>query len=111
MYCIFRSENGLTAVELAKHCGVDKAFISRIAGDLRDLGYVEYSGPGTTAHYKKRLCLTDEGKAVMVSVNNIIGDAVEKITNGVSEEQLKVFYNVLAAFDNNLIALNDENSK
>jgi len=110
MYCLFREQGGLTAVDLAKKCSVDKAFISRITGDLKDLGYVDYTENNTTAHYKKRLCLTGEGKNVMKNVNNLIGEAVEIITHGIPEDQIKTFYHVLNAFDNNLIALTGDNA-
>ena len=109
MYCLFREADGLTAVELAKKCSVDKAFISRITGDLKDLGYVDYTEQNTTAQYKKHLCLTDEGRKVMANVNDLIGEAVELITHGIPEEEIKIFYNVLFAFDSNLIALTGDN--
>jgi DNA-binding MarR family transcriptional regulator len=110
MYCLFKTQDGLTAVELAKKCSVDKAFISRITGDLKELGYVDYTAENATAHYKKRLCLTDEGKNVMKSVNDLIGEAVENITHGIPQDQIRTFYNVLYAFDNNLIALTGDDN-
>lgn len=109
MYCLFRVEEGLTAVELAKKCSVDKAFISRITGDLKDLGYVGYTEQNTTAQYKKHLALTEEGRKVMLRVNDLIGAAVEVITRGIPEGEIKTFYHVLNAFDNNLIALTGDN--
>jgi DNA-binding MarR family transcriptional regulator len=105
MYCLFREVGGLTAVELAKKCSVDKAFISRITGDLKDLGYVDFTEKNTAAQYKKHLCLTKEGREVMLCINGLIGEAVEVITRGIPEEDIKTFYHVLYAFDNNLIAL------
>ena len=108
MYCLYREPDGLTAVELAKSCSVDKAFISRVTGELRELGYVEYSD--AASQYKKHLHLTDSGKNVMNSVNSIIANAVDKIRFGLSDDELKIFYSVLAAFDNNLVALSCDNT-
>lgn len=110
MYCLFKEHNGLTAVDLAKKCSVDKAFISRITGDLKELGYVDYTEKNTSAQYKKHLCLTDEGKNVMKKVDDLIGEAVEVITHGIPTEEIKTFYHVLNAFDNNLIALTGDNA-
>ncbi len=109
MYCLFREDEGLTAVELAKKCSVDKAFISRITGDLKDLGYVDFTEKNTTAQYKRHLCLTEEGREVMRCVNGLIGEAVEVITRGIPKEEIQTFYHVLYAFDNNLIALTGDN--
>ncbi len=108
MYCLFKEQHGLTAGELSQMCSVDKAFISRITNDLRELGYVEYASPEKNAHYKKHLHLTENGKKVMNRVNEMIGDAVEKISSGISSEQLETFYTVLAVFDNNLLALSGD---
>ncbi len=105
MYCLFIEKDGLTAVELSKRCSVDKAFISRITADLKELGYVDYNEQNTTAQYKKHLCLTGEGRKVMLRVNDLIGEAVEVVTRGIPTEQIKTFYHVLNAFDKNLIAL------
>ncbi len=110
MYCLFREPAGLTAGELAKSCSVDKAFISRITGDLRKLGYVEYSPDSENVQYKKHLLLTERGMTVMHSVDRMIREAVERITHGLSSEDLHTFYGVLAAFDSNLISLSGENT-
>ena len=42
MFQLHQSEDGLTGTELAAICSVDKAFISRVTGELISLGYVEY---------------------------------------------------------------------
>lgn len=110
MYCLFKAPDGLTAVELAKKCSVDKAFISRITSDLRELGYVDFTEKNTTAQYKKHLCLTSEGKKIMLRVNDLIGEAVETITRGIPEDEIKTFYSVLTGFDNNLNALTSDNT-
>ena len=109
LYCLDKSEKGLTPVELSKHCSVDKAFISRVTTELKDLGYIDFlaseDGLGTDKKYKKRIHLTAEGKYVMDRINEMIGDAVDKITEGVTTEQLDTFYHVLALFNSNLCGL------
>ena len=45
MVCLSRSgADGLTPGELARLCGVDKAFVSRTTGELRRLGYLSVDG-------------------------------------------------------------------
>lgn len=107
LYCLDKAQEGLTPVELAKSCGVDKALISRISTELRDKGYIDYADPGNRAdsRYKRRITLTEAGRSVMDVVNSIISDSVERIASGVSGEQLETFYAVLAMFAENLGAL------
>jgi len=106
MYCLDKSSDGMTPVELAKNCNVDKAFISRVTTELKRLGYIDY---GTRAEkepkYKKRILLTNEGKRIMQSINNMINEAVERITSGISQDQIDSFYYVLSKFDENLDSL------
>ena len=64
LYCLGQSDDGLTATELSKSCGVDKAFISRMATDLRSMGYIGYAdedGPAweTSEDYATRLGIVD----------------------------------------------------
>ncbi len=99
-----KSEDGMTAGELAKSCGVDKAFISRTAGDLRKKGYVDFSH-GNGKLYKKKLILTPEGKEIMGDINRIVKDTVEKATAGISAEQFDIFYNVMEKLSGNLTAI------
>ena len=108
--CFFRiceAENGLSSTELAEACGVDKAFISRITNDLKKMGYVDYSSEEKTVHYKRKLFLTPSGNSIMSSVNEIITESVDRITSGISPEELEVFYSVISKFDNNLISLSE----
>lgn len=103
LYNLDKAKDGLTAGELSDVCGVDKAFISRMTAELRKAGYVAYSeSKPERFHYRKKLILTEYGKKVMESVNNMIKDAVAKISDGVSSEQIEIFYDVLYKLDTNL---------
>lgn len=110
LYCLAKSDDGMTAGELAKSCSVDKAFISRISAELRDLGYVDYdpNNNDDSSRYKKRLSLTDKGHKVMIAVNEKVRNAVEQISAGISPMQLETFYRVLDVMDNNLDSLTAE---
>ncbi|MBQ4353498.1 MAG: hypothetical protein IJC71_01250 [Clostridia bacterium] len=108
LYCLSRAENGMTPGELAKSCSVDKAFISRITAELKTLGYVHDGEDAGSRHYKKLLSLTEAGQRVMQCVNTMIEEAVEKISAGISPEQLETFYAVLSHMDENLLALAQE---
>lgn len=111
LYCLAKSDKGMTPGELAKSCSVDKAFISRVTTELKKLGYVDYfqSGRESSARsYKKRLSLTEAGRRVMDSVNTLVEESVEKIADGIPKDQLETFYSVLSHMDHNLLALAEE---
>ena len=101
---LYRSENGMTAGELAQSCGVDKAFISRTAGDLRKKGYVDFT-EGEGRQYKKRMVLTSDGLEVMKKITHIVEETVDRATEGISPEQFEIFYNVMEKLDGNLSSI------
>ncbi len=111
IYCLDKAPSGMTLGELAKACGVDKAFVSRITGDLRTMGYADYhteTEDGRDQHYKKRLALTKQGRQIMVEINDRISHAVEQITHGLSHEQLENFYRVLSCMNQNLDSISGD---
>lgn len=104
--CLYKAEDGMTPAELARECGVDKAFISRITRELEKLGYIDC--PPThplELRYKKKLRLTERGRDIMAAVDEMLDEAVTKMTEGISEEQLDAFYKVLSMFDGRLSEL------
>ena len=103
---LYRSENGMTAGELSKACGVDKAFISRTAGDLRKKGYVDFSH-GEGKLYKKRMVLTPTGIGVMEKISRVVEETVDKATAGISAEQFEVFYSVMEKLEGNLTSITE----
>ena len=103
LWCLWRNDEGLTPGDLSRLCGVDKAFVSRVTGELTDLGYVGREADGQRK--RQRVTLTERGREVMRKVDELLRFSVEKITEGVSREQLEVIYGVLERFGGNLAAL------
>ena len=110
LYCLGQAENGLTATELSKSCGVDKAFISRMAADLRSMGYIG-SVDQDAGHYKKRLELTERGWEIIADINDRINLAVEKVSADVSREHLEIFYAVLEQMNGNIGGMLDNQAE
>ena len=111
LVCLFRAgggvpggvpEDGLTPGELSRLCAVDKAFVSRTTGELKRLGYVGLSG----GRYNARVFLTEEGRRVTEEIYSMMSDAVARITDGVSSEEVEIFYGVLDRFGENLSVMN-----
>ena len=105
-----KSEKGMTAGELSKACGVDKAFISRTATDLRKRGFVDFSSTdedNTDKQYKKRLVLTLAGKKITDDISRIVKETVEQVTAGIELEQFDVFYDVMDKLSGNLTSITE----
>ena len=103
MVCLSRSgEGGLTPGDLARLCAVDKAFVSRITGELKRLGYLSVDG----GRYNARVSLSERGKAVTAEIYRMLNEAVQRITAGVSASDVETFYAVLERFGENLNVMN-----
>lgn len=103
--CLFnlvKSKDGLNATELTEICGVDKAFVSRVATELEGKGYIQRQQNVRGSIYKSKYTLTDAG----YEINQYIGEEIAKIMAEVSGEiadhKLKAFYDVLTIIDENI---------
>lgn len=97
MIQILRSENGLTAGELAEQGEIDKAQVSRCVSELIEQGYI-FRDERDGRRYKQKYRLTECGREVAEDVNRHLYDVQECINKGISEEDLAAFYRVLDAF-------------
>lgn len=108
LWCLRRNACGLTAGELSRLCGVDKAFVSRVTGELGELGYVD-RGEGRGGR-GRLLTLTARGREVMEKIDGILRYSVERITAGVGRDQMDAFYGVLDRFRQNIGGLMENKS-
>lgn len=92
--------DGLTKTELARHCGVDKAQISRVVSDIREKNYVSIANP--ECNYRQRYTLTDEGMVVAEDMRQIILDINAFVSDSISKEQIENFYETLKIICGNL---------
>lgn len=99
---IDRHPEGLTATQLCTLCDKDKAAISRIVADLVESGLV-IRNANRGNHYRAKLTLTEQGKAVAKQVEVTAYWAVEKAVEGLDSQQTE---QLLRIFDR--IALNLE---
>ena len=108
LWCLWRNGGGLTAGELSRLCSVDKAFVSRVTGELGALGYVDRIDRGEERGTRSRiLTLTERGREIMEKIDGILRYSVERITDGVGREQTEAFYGVLDRFRQNIQDLAD----
>ena len=97
---LFEESDGLTRTELAKRCGVDRAQITRVIGELLVKEYVREIGDGS--HYRKKCVLTESGRAVTEEINGRVERVLERVSGQIPRERMEAFYEVLAEICDNL---------
>lgn len=102
IYYLDSCPEGLTASELCRMCGEDKAGISRILSELEQQDFLYYKVQGEGKKYRAKALLTPEGKKYAVKINDLILKAVLDAGEGITEEDRAVFYRVLSVISNNL---------
>ena len=97
---LFVAPEGLTRTELAQSCGVDRAQITRVIGELLAKGFVEEIGG--TSNYRKKCALTEKGKAVTADINDRVERISRFVRGEIPPERLAVFYETLGEICDNL---------
>ncbi len=101
LYYVYINNKPLTATELCDICDEDKANISR-AIEMLEMGGFVICNSKTQKRYNCPISLTEKGMEVAKSVTEKIDAIVGLASQGLSEENRKVFYSSLALISNNL---------
>jgi DNA-binding MarR family transcriptional regulator len=114
LYYLYRRP-GMTAAELCGLCDEDKAAISRSILFLEQNGYLTRAGGHGeetqregSKRYRSPLALTDEGRAVAERIAARVDEVLERISDGISEDERLNMYKTLLRLDRNLRGLCDE---
>lgn len=102
--CLFylrASENGLTVTELAKACGVNKAFVSRVTAELLEKNYISREKK-TENTYNVKYLLAEKGQKITDRINEKLNDVFKNIDKDITPEKLAVFNEVLTLLDRNI---------
>ena len=102
---LFETPEGLTRTELARRCGVDRAQITRVIGELLAKDYVREIGEGS--HYRKKCVLTERGFAVTEEINGLVERVLAHVSGNIPKERLAVFYQTLEEICENLKSAED----
>lgn len=100
LYYIY-SLNGATATDLCEHCEEDKATISRALDYLETNGFIIREGE-ITRRYKSPLVLTDKGEEVGQKIAGKISEVLDRISDGLTEEERVAFYRSLSIVSDSL---------
>ncbi len=101
---ISRHPEGLTATQLCDVCDKDKAAISRVIVELEQKGLVMRAAHNST-YYRARLKLTPKGQEIADEIAHLAQIAVNKATQGMSEEHRRIMYECLGLIATNLRAI------
>lgn len=102
---LFEEPAGLTRTQLANRCGVDRAQITRVIGELLSKEYVIEIGEGS--HYRKKCVLTEKGREITNEINDLVDRVLFHVSGQIPQERLAVFYETLYEICENLKSAED----
>ena len=91
-YLVTLADNDLTKSEMTDILGFDKANTTRVIDELESFGYVVRKEGS-----KSNACLyhlTEKGKETALRIESALLDFIKQITNGISEENCKIYREV-----------------
>ncbi len=100
LYYLYKT-NALTAKELCDLCGEDKANISRAIKYLESEGYI-FCPSTAKKRYHSALFLTEKGNIIGESLSKKIDTVLFEASEGLTEENRKIFYHSLSLICRNL---------
>lgn len=96
-----RYPEGITATRLCQVCEKDKAAISRMVAELEEKGMIRRTDP-SGQRYRAVLQLTEQGELAAAHVGERARCAVEKASEGMTDEQRGIMYGALDLIAENL---------
>ena len=99
MFELNRNPEGLTITQLSQLCGEDKAAISRTISELVKRGLVTGNND---KKYRAPLILTKKGQETAAKIDALASTAVAAGSNGLTPEEVKIFYKALTTISDNL---------
>ena len=94
MLQLLDSPGGLSAMELSGRCGVDRAQISRVVGELSAEGLVREAEPGEKRRYRGSLALTEKGRSQAAGMSAIVAEKLSSVSSDLPAGDVETFYRV-----------------
>lgn len=82
----------MTASQLCKVCGEDKAAISRTVAELAVQGHVCLPQKTDKRAYRAYIRLTEKGKETLAYINERVERALDAVSEAMNEKQREEFY-------------------
>ena len=97
---LFEAPGGMPRTLLAQRCGVDRAQITRVIGELIAKGFVLELENGS--NYRKKCVLTEKGREAAMEVNALVNKIQQFVSGNIPPERLDIFYETLTEICENL---------
>lgn len=94
MLQLLGSGEGLSATELSRLCGVDRAQVSRVVGELERAGLLCEAAPGGKRRYRGSLLLTDAGREQAEAMSGIVSSKLAEVSAELRADEVETFYKV-----------------
>ncbi len=101
LYYLYANGKPMTATELCEVCDEDKSYVSKSIDLLEKEGYVVCDSK-TKKRYNCPISLTEKGNLIAKEVAKKIDDIVSFASQGLSEDNRRIFYSSLTLIANNL---------
>ena len=110
LYELLSHPQGLTAASLASKSKIDRSLISREVEELCARGYVKKVGGSgeKRKNYNSRIVLTEKGAELAEYIRREAMTVQARADEGISAEELELFYAVLEKLHNNFVAMTKE---
>lgn len=108
VYELLAHPEGLSATELAANSNIDRSLISREISALEANGFIKIEKQSGKRNYNSKLTLTEMGIEAANKIKQLAMRFQDIIGKNVPENELEIFYNVLAKLYNNFETLNEE---
>lgn len=97
MYMLYDNINGVSAEQLSKECGMDRAMISRSIQSLLDKGYLKFKDlPQGKRRYGTKICLSEQGMQIGKTVTRWATDIQDYLDEGIPREHIEIMYATLS---------------
>ena len=97
---LYGTPEGMTRTQLSRTCGVDRAQITRVVGELIAKELVLELGSGS--NYRKKCVLTEKGREVTAEINELVSRINAFVSGDIPKERLEIFYQTLSEICENL---------
>lgn len=113
LYELYIHPEGLTASELAASAMISRSLVSREIEELLKKDYIQMQTDesGNPVSYNAHITLTEKGVALARSISKKGLDLQTRVGEGITEEELVIFYGTLEKLENNLRRIAEESEQ
>ncbi len=110
LYELYLQPEGLTASELASRAMISRSLVSREIENLLEKGYIQMQtdDQGQRINYNSHITLTEKGVEMAKNISTKGMEVQNRVSEGITDEELVIFYGTLRKLQNNLQRIAEE---